>query len=338
MQSELKKNKQKKSDSGLLTFLKTFIISFLVVILIATPLFAKVNEVLDLTPGRDDIPILEEVIDFKTLIPTDSPFFDAFINANKVNVLLLGYNEFEGLTDTIVLACIDLDNKFIDIISIPRDTYYYRGPGYLDDAHHKINAVYRKDAVNSAIAVSRILMNIPINYYAVLNYEGTAAIVDSMKGVPMDIPFHMRYDDPNDRPPLHIDIKPGPQVLDGKTSVEFLRFRRGNPGYRGYPDADLGRIKAQHEFMKSALKQCLSFDLPDIAKTAFENVDSDMNLRTMLYLATKGIGMSSDNIRTYTMPYNKMDFFIHSDKQGIIDMLTEIYSLDIEDEGDASSL
>jgi anionic cell wall polymer biosynthesis LytR-Cps2A-Psr (LCP) family protein len=177
-------------------------------------------------------------------------------------------------------------------------------------------------------------MNIPINYYAVLNFEGAAAIVDSMNGVPMDIPFHMKYDDPRDKPPLRIDIPPGHQILDGKNSVDFLRFRRGNPGYRGYPDADLGRVKAQQEFMKSALKRCLSFDLPNIARTAFEHVQSDITLRAALYLAGKAVGMSGEDIRAYTMPYSKVDFFVHPDKEGIADMLTEIYSLYLDKETD----
>jgi len=314
------------------TFIRTFLTAFLIVMVVATPLFAKMIEVLDMNPGGSDVLALEETIDFETLIDSDSPFFDAFTNANKVNIMLLGYNEFEGLTDTIMLVCYDLDYKQLDVISIPRDTYYYRGKGYIGDAHHKINAVYRKNAINTAVAVSEILMNIPINYYAVLNYTGTAAIVDSMDGVPMDITFHMKYDDPRDKPPLHIDIKPGYQVLDGKTSVEFLRFRKANKGYRGYPDADLGRIKAQQDFIKSALRQCLSFDLPKIARTAFDNVDSDISLRAALYLASKAVGMSGEDIRTYTMPYSKVEYYVHPDKEGIAEMLTEIYSLYLERE------
>jgi anionic cell wall polymer biosynthesis LytR-Cps2A-Psr (LCP) family protein len=40
----------------------------------------------------------------------------------------------------------------------------------------------------------------------------------------------------------HIDIQPGVQVLDGKNAEEFVRFRQ-------YPEGDLGRVKAQQQFM-----------------------------------------------------------------------------------------
>ena len=305
-------------------FLKTFLPALLIVMVIATPVFTKVGEVLELTPGDQDGPVLEDEINFTELIPTDSPFFDAFTNTNRVNILALGTDR-NNLTDTIILVSFDVDNKLLDLISIPRDTYYYRGPGYIDKAHHKINAAYRGNPVNTAKAVSEILMNIPINKYVLVSYDSVAVIVDEIGGVPMDIPFHMKYDDPRDTPPLHVDIKPGEQVLDGKTSVGFLRFRKGNSGYRGYPDADLGRIKAQQEFLKSAAKESMGLNLFNIAKVAYKNVQSDMTLRETLYLATKVVGMDAESIRAYQIPVGGED--TRPDMQGIAEMLTEIYSI-----------
>jgi len=312
-----------------ITFLKTFIISFVIIMVIATPLFVKIDKVLDLTPGDEDAPILSEVMDFGSITDPDSPFFDAFTNKTRVNILVLGV-EHNNLTDTIMLASFDIENKFIDIISIPRDTYYYRGPGYAENAHHKVNAVYRKDPVNTAKAVSEILMGMPINYYIELRYEGVEIIIDEIGGVPMDIPFNMVYNDPYETPPLLINIPKGEQVLDGKASVQFLRFRQANKGSgnSGYPDGDLGRIKAQQEFLKSAAKQCLSLNLPKIVETAFANINSDISIRTGLYLASKVVGIDIENIRTYRLPTKPMDVFEYPENQEIADMLTQIYSME----------
>jgi len=338
MQKDSRKTQQKnsKNSNEALMFLKTFIATFLIIMVIATPIFARVGEFLDLTPGTEDGPVLEEEIDFAQLIPTDSPFFDAFINTNRVNILLLGVDN-HNLTDTIMLASFDVDNRFLDVISIPRDTYFYRGPGFIDRAHHKINAVFRGNPVNTAVAVSEILMNIPINYYVMLSHDGVAAIIDEIGGVPMYIPFHMRYDDPRDTPPLRIDIPAGHQVLDGEMSIGLLRFRTGNPGFRSFPDADLGRIRMQQEFMKSAARESLGLNLPNVARAAFEHVESDMPLRTMIHLATRAIGIEPENIRTHTMPIRNVSFFVNPDRQGIADMLTEIYSMEpvvIDDDED----
>ena len=316
-----KKKQREKKYNPTMMFIKTFLVSFLVIMVVLTPTFAainKVTEVLESNPGGEDVPVLEEELDY--LISPDNPFYDAFTTAKRVNVLLLGADH-NNLTDTIVLASFDMNLKHLDLISIPRDTYYYRGPGYNDPAHHKINAVYRKDPVNTARAVSEILMDMPINYYILFDYEGVAAIVNSMDGVPMNIAKPMKYSDPLDTPPLYIDIPAGEQVLYGEHAVQFLRYRSG------YPDADLGRIKAQQEFMKNAFKRSLSFDLPKIAQTVFEYIQSDMKLKTVLYLATKAIGISGEDITTYTLPNKYEGVYVRTDVQGVSDMLTEIYSM-----------
>lgn len=316
-----KNKQQEKMYNPVLTFVKTFLAAFLIITIILTPAFAamnKVSEVLESNPGGEEAPVLEEELDY--LISPDNPFYDAFTAAKRVNILLLGADH-NNLTDTIMLASFDMEIKHLDLISVPRDTYYYRGPGYNDPAHHKINAVYRKNPVNTAKAVSEILMDIPINYYAVVSYDGVTEIINSMGGVPMNIPKAMKYSDPLDTPPLHIDIPAGEQILDGEHSVQFLRYRSG------YPDADLGRIKAQQEFMKNAFKRCLSFDLPKIATTAYENIQSDMKLKTVLYLASKAIGITSEDITTYMMPNKYEGLYVRPDVTGIVDMLTEIYSL-----------
>ncbi|MCL1808464.1 MAG: LCP family protein [Clostridiales bacterium] len=315
-----KKNKQFKYESKMRMFIKTFVMTFTLILIVVTPVLATVTKIGDLNPGGREAPVIEEELDF--LISSDSPFFDAFTYSKRVNILALGVNENEGLTDTIMLASLDIENKHLDLIWIPRDTYYYR-EGYKssDLAQFKINAAYRKNPLNSAKAVSEVLMGIPINYYAVLSYDGVARIVDSMRGVPMDIPFHMKYDDPLDKPPLHVNIPKGEQVLDGDHAIQFLRYRSG------YADADLGRIKAQQQFMKNAFKQCLSFELPNIARTVFNNVTSDINLRTALYLAGKAVGISSDDITTYMMPVGKVDHYVHPDVEKISEMLEEIYSI-----------
>ncbi|MCL1982037.1 MAG: LCP family protein [Clostridiales bacterium] len=311
-------------------FIKTFLMTFLLVLVIVTPVLATGTIIGGLNPGGRDAPVLEDEWDF--LVSPDNPFFDAFTYSKRVNILALGVNENEGLTDTIMLASFDIENKHVDLIWVPRDTYYYR-EGYKssDLAQFKINAAYRKNPVNSAKAVSEILMGIPIDYYAVLSYDGVARIVDSMHGVPMDIPFHMVYDDPLDKPPLHVDIPKGEQVLDGNHAVQFLRYRAG------YKDADLGRIKAQQQFMKNAFKQCLSFELPNIATTVFNNVTSDINIRTALYLASKAMGISSEDITTYMMPVGKVDHYVHPDMEKVAEMLEEIYSYGQAAEGEAES-
>ena len=314
--NEKQKNKSEKSK-----FITTFVITLALVMVIATPLFAVVEEVLEMTPGREDGPVLEDVIDFNYLIPPDSPFFDAFVHTNRVNILALGIDS-HNLTDLIMLASFDIDNRFLDIISIPRDTFFH------GSANEKINAVYRRNPVNSALAVSEILMNIPINYYVTFTFDGVANIVDEIGGVSVYVPFHMRYNDPRDTPPLRIDIPAGYQLLDGQNAVGFLRFRYGNEGFRSHPDGDFGRIRMQQEFVRNAVVQSIGLNLPNIIRATFDEIQSDITIGEAIWLGMRLITVEPENIRTYTIPLIQRGRHFHPDRVAITEMLIEIYSLE----------
>jgi len=162
-----------------------------------------------------------------------------------------------------------------------------------------------------------------------VDYDGIEEIVDTMGGVPMNIPFHMKYTDITDKPPLYINIPPGEQVLDGELSVQFLRYRKG------YREGDIGRVKAQQEFMKSAFKQMLGFDLPKITKVILKNVESDIDLGTAMKVVTKSIGIKEDAINTYIMANTLQDgapYYVYPDSKGIAEIITAIYSVEPETE------
>ena len=135
MEKPMKKHSNHKSH-----FLKAFLLSFVIALFVITSARAAWN-VLNSNPGGIEAHFLSSEMDMEMdlLVDQGSPFFDAFTNEEKVNVLLLGLNG--GLTDTIMLAILDLKNKHVDLISIPRDTYYQR-EGYNSKAERKINQLH----------------------------------------------------------------------------------------------------------------------------------------------------------------------------------------------------
>ena len=302
------------------TFFRTFLFTFLLFTILGIPFQSLFHRVADtqLFGGSESLKT-----DMPMLVESDSPFFEAFKERNRVNVLMLGVNQ--GLADTIMVVSFDLDTKDVDLISLPRDTYYER-EGHRGIGERKLNASFHQGVVESATAVSDLLLGMPINYYAIVEYKGIENIVDSMGGVPMNIPFRMRYNDPYDTPPLHIDIPEGQQTLNGEQAVQFLRYRKG------YPEGDIGRIRAQQEFMKAAFQQMLGFDLPNVAKTVFQNVDSDITLGMTTKLATSAIGVTSSNLSTYTLPGTPADVeaisFWFADTQKTGEMIREIYAIE----------
>lgn len=280
--------------------------------------------------------VSDEEADLTFLAGKESEFSELYNkteNKDKVNILVLGVNT--NLTDAIMLVNYDKKTQDMHIISIPRDTYYVRNEDD-SDVNKKINAAYKGKVINTAKAVSDILCDIPINYYVVLDYDAVEKIVDEMGGVPMEIPFHMYRNDVWDDPPLHIDIPAGYQVLDGENAVKFLRFRHGDPGYPSYPMQDLDRVKAQQEFVKSAIKESIGFDIVKIAKVAYQEVKCNMTVGNAMSLATSAIGITGETVRSCTLPgivQEEAPWFYYPDEEGIKELITSIYAPPEADEG-----
>jgi LCP family protein required for cell wall assembly len=233
----------------------------------------------------------------------ETPLEKAMYESNRINVLLVG---LEGpRSDTIMVLSFDRETKEANLISVPRDTYYYReGYSKYSDVQ-KINAVYgmEEDGIYALIKAIQELTGIPIDNYATIEYSGVRAAVDAIGGIEVDVPFHMRYTDPYDNPPLDINIPAGKQLIKGDRVMELLRFRKTNyPGYSGYPNGDLGRVKFQQEFIKSAIDKALSLKLPSVVNAVYPHVDTDLTITDLLSIGKDIVGFSSENLETEVLP------------------------------------
>lgn len=250
--------------------------------------------------------------------------------SEKVNFLILGMEDVR--TDTIILASFSPELKKMDLINIPRDTYIHR-KGYNDPTQRKINSIYQDHGVKGVKkAVSYILGDIPIHHHVILDYEGVRNIVDGIGGIEVDVPFHMKYEDPTSKPPLKIDIGEGKQLLDGESSLEFLRYRKGNNN--GYVDGDLGRIKAQQDFIGSFISKA-SDNILTVIRNGFGHVKTDISLMESISYGSKAIGMTKEDFILGTLPgkaefkkVNKriLSYYIY-DRKGSKEIAEKIYNV-----------
>lgn len=314
--------KKKKFDKKSIS---TFFITLIIAVVALVGLRALITDLGNKTVfNPDEGEILAKDWTPPVTVDKSSPFYEEFSDPNRVNFLLLGLAT--GNTDTIMLATYDTEDQTVDIISIPRDTYYARS-GYKSYAYNKINSVYRTDGVSGiATAVSETLYGMPIHYYAIVEYEDIKKVMDAIDGVYVDVPFRMKYDDPYADPPLHIDIPKGNVKIDSSNVEQYLRFRHGNPGFQSYFNGDLGRIQVQQEFVKLTLKKCLQLDnITDVAKVVLQNVQSDITYTAAINLVKKAMGgLSANAISSQRIPGNdamlhNLSFWMPND--------TEVYSM-----------
>ncbi len=212
----------------------------------------------------------------------------------KLNILILGYQDDEATTDTIILAHLDVDRRMATLVSIPRDTWVQL-PGH--DAT-KINAAYAYGgAPNSAKAVARLLGGVPIDATIALQPDGAAQIVDAMGGLRVDVRNDMDYDDNNGS--LHIHLKKGEQSLNGDQVLGYIRFRHD-------AESDFGRVRRQQQILKLMMDQLGQpqnwSKLPHLLNVARKNVATSLSDRRLMALLTIYRNVPSENIRTFTLP------------------------------------
>ena len=275
-------------------------------------------------------------------VDEDSPLYEKFKSADRVNILLLGING--NMTDTIMLGSYDMANQQVDIISIPRDTYYYRSAYGKYTAFQKINAIFGKDhdVVSLATAVSELLHGMPIHYYVIVEYDDIKAVMKTIDGVTVNVPFYMKYDDTTPGEELHINIPAGEQRIDQSNVIEFLRFRHTNPsyaaqGYKSYSAGDIQRIQVQQDFVKAVIKKCCKVgNVLEVAQVVLDNVDSDLTYGMAIKIATKILsGFSTENIESYTLPgtdfTNELSFW-RCDSDKTYELIEQLYGVPIEEE------
>jgi LCP family protein required for cell wall assembly len=225
--------------------------------------------------------------------------------SGTINILLMGLDLVDGVrrTDTIAMVIVDLDRQAVRMMSIPRDTRV-KIPRH---GWQKINHAFPFGGKELLIEVVTELTNLPVNYYAVINYNSFPAIVNLLGGVDINVEKNLVYRD--NAAKLFINIPKGFQHLDGKTALEYVRFRNDALG-------DIGRIERQQGFMKAIAEKmktpAILPKLPGLAQETAKMVETNMTPAQAIQLAAY----------VADIPREQYDFFMMPGKVAYIDRLS----------------
>ena len=170
----------------------------------------------------------------------------------RINILVLGVDAgINGQewtrSDVNMVVSIDPITKDAAIMSIPRDTRVFI-PGKIAE-YSKMGHAHAYGGPNLAIETVERFLDIEIDFYVRVDFEAFKQAVDALGGIDMDIPVSGEYSDPAQN--LYIKLEKGPAHLDGQKALELVR-------YRGYANADIGRIEVQELFLKALIKKAAS--------------------------------------------------------------------------------
>jgi len=160
------------------------------------------------------------------------------------------------------------------------------------------------DAAACTINTVHSNTEIPVDAWAVIDFEGVIKMVDALGGVEMNIPQQIAA------PKADLFLNPGIQTLSGKDALNFARFRTGLGAVTG---SDPERIGRQQELMAAifatALEKNLLTDVGELtsfirAGAGSLTVDEDLKDITLIAgLAADLNRIGADNIVYVTVPW-----------------------------------
>ncbi len=234
--------------------------------------------------------------------------------------LLVGTDDGNGNADTIMVASFDTKNNKVGVVSIPRDTL-------VDEPRKvkKINGAYGAGGVEELMREASELVGYQIDHYVKVDIAAFKAIVNELGGVSFYVPCDMYH---NDGAGFIIDLKEGTQWLNGDQALQLVR-------YRGYANADLGRIQTQQKFLTQMAKQLLKVSnlakITEFAEIFNKYVKTDLTLSDLIYFGTQALKLDfSADLTFATLPgdgqvhYGGVKFYYQLFPQETLDLLNQL--------------
>ncbi|CAN7177149.1 LCP family protein [Rossellomorea sp. LjRoot5] len=215
-----------------------------------------------------------------------------YVSNDPFSVLLLGVEDYssehdKGRSDTIMVATFNPKDQTMKLVSIPRDTLV----DIPDNGENKINHSFAYGGKELVIDTVENFLNIPIDYYVTVNFNGFKNIIDEVGGVTVDVPFD--FSDINkDWDKFY--FKEGKQKLNGEEALVYARMRKKDP--RG----DFGRNERQRQIVTSLIDKALSpktfLKVDDLADEVGSNVETNMKIKEGLAFIQKYNDFSSSSL------------------------------------------
>lgn len=245
-----------------------------------------------------------------------------------VNILILGSDQrvsqesTEARTDSIIVVNVGNKEGKIKMVSFMRDTLVnIKGASETDYSQDlKLNTAFNIGEQNNhqgAELMRQTLkrnFDIDIKYYAMVDFETFAAGVDTLfpDGVKINtkfstvdgkkvssvkVPDDLRMDKDGNVPSQ--TIKVGKQQMDGRTLLNYARFRKDDEG-------DYGRTKRQQQVMQAIMKQVKNpislFKGSEALGKVYSLTSTNMIMTEMLDLGLSNAGSFKNGISSQTIP------------------------------------
>lgn len=225
------------------------------------------------------------------------------------NILVFGVDarssdEVQARTDSIMIVTLDKRQNDIKITSIMRDSEFE-----LDSQNRsraKVNAAYVYGGVGLLINTINTQMDMDIQEYMMFDFWSSAAIVDEVGGIELDIKqeeiqnFNQILSEMNklfgDPAGTDLITKPGRQLVNGKQAISWARIR--------YVGTDFARTQRQRTITETLIRKVAGMNVLEqlrVGEALLGGVVTNLNRFSMLDAGRTVLG-GLHNIEQYRVP------------------------------------
>lgn len=230
-----------------------------------------------------------------------------------VNILVIGndarkdvgYQNDVGLTDTMIIATMDLKHNALKTTSLMRDCYV-EIPGH---GHNKLNSAYSFGGIELLYKTIATNFDIKLDGYVEIGLSAFVDIVDAVGGVDVEVTeSEAEYLNSTNyiRKKKDRNVKVGKQTLNGQQALGYCRIRKKGTTANGLRD-DYGRTWRQRTVMAGVFSKVKSLPMPDwvkIANKVLKHVRTDLDNDQILGYITDVVTMGTTEIHQLQIPIN----------------------------------
>lgn len=234
-------------------------------------------------------------------------------DSSIINILLLGVEGDKN--DTIIIASVDMLERSVAFLSVPRDTYI-AGDYELPKANQIYGAFEEERRVEAVKEAVKGMFGFWVDYYFVLDEQTLSQMVLLADGVPFEVP---------DEPAYH-SLKSGRQTIGTDNAFDLFRFKAS------WEDVETDPPRVQRYFLQALFSRLL-----ENKETISENclaisqiAQTDLTLGEIAYLAYLLVDFDFDDAYSRALPGGEVEVdevsYYQVDPEDAVDMLNEHFN------------
>lgn len=216
-------------------------------------------------------------------------------------------------TDVIMIAALNPNSKTATLVSVPRDTYI-DPDGLKPNKANSFYSTYLYGSLSEApkdrderelYAMRKIkelysdFLDIPIDYVSVVSFQTFVDVVDSFGGLVIDVDQNMCHRDYADG--TNINLKAGVQQLDGRQTLDFVRYRMSmNCSPKTKESNDFDRNARQQQVISKLLEKVKTpqglLKVDSVFESVSNNVKTDIPSMQIEDMISTYMGINNDKI------------------------------------------